>query len=139
MPNYTKAKIAATSIFDIVHRHSKIDPLVEDGEKPGPVTGLPSISDLNFTYASRRNQPVLRSLNIPKPLAGQTVAIVGPSGSGKSTIVGILERFFDASTGQACLDDIDIKLWNPRYLRSHMSLVGQEPTLLDGTIAEVPS
>lgn len=52
-----------------------------------------------FTYPTRRNLKVLRSLDLTiKP--GQTVALVGTSGCGKSTIVSLVERFYDTNAGR---------------------------------------
>ncbi|KAF1785867.1 P-loop containing nucleoside triphosphate hydrolase [Phytophthora cactorum] len=68
--------------------------------------------------------------------AGQTVAFCGPSGGGKSTGVSLIERFYDPIEGQVLLDGVDTKELNLNWLRSQIGLVGQEPTLFIGTIAE---
>ena len=66
--------------------------------------------------------------------AGKTTALVGTSGSGKSTIVGLVERFYDPVGGSVHLDGHDISTLNLRWLRQHISLVSQEPTLFGTTI-----
>ena len=35
-----------------------------------------------------------------KVAVGQTVALVGPSGCGKSTVVQLIQRFYDAASGE---------------------------------------
>jgi ATP-binding cassette subfamily B (MDR/TAP) protein 1 len=63
-------------------------------------------------------------------------AIVGLSGSGKSTIASLITRFYDPQEGEIMLDGRDIRTLNVTSLRSHISLVQQEPSLLDRSILE---
>merc|ERR1712216_158955 len=65
-----------------------------------------------------------------------TVALVGASGSGKSTAVSLGERFYDPDSGSVTLDGTDLKELNVRWLREQIGLVGQEPVLFSGTIAD---
>jgi ATP-binding cassette subfamily B (MDR/TAP) protein 1 len=68
--------------------------------------------------------------------AGTTVALVGSSGSGKSTAIQLVERFYDPDSGVVTLDGVDLRQLNVRWLRQQIGLVGQEPVLFSGTIAE---
>ena len=68
--------------------------------------------------------------------AGKTMALCGGSGSGKSTLIQLLERFYDPLSGLVMLDGVDIKSLNVRWLRSQLGLVGQEPVLFQGTVAQ---
>ena len=63
-------------------------------------------------------------------------ALCGPSGSGKSTIIQLVERFYDPQSGSVMLDGVDIKTLNLKWLRQQIGLVGQEPVLFVGTVAE---
>ncbi|GMS99355.1 hypothetical protein PENTCL1PPCAC_21530, partial [Pristionchus entomophagus] len=67
---------------------------------------------------------------------GKSIAFVGPSGGGKSTIVNLLERFFEPISGQLLLDGTDFTSLTRFQLRSSIALVGQEPMVFRGTIAE---
>ena len=68
--------------------------------------------------------------------AGTTVALVGASGSGKSTAIQLVERFYDPDSGSVKLDGVDLRQLNVKWLRQQIGLVGQEPVLFSGTIAE---
>merc|ERR1712216_387393 len=68
--------------------------------------------------------------------AGQGCALCGPSGSGKSTIISLIERFYDPQQGTISIDGVDIKTLNLKWLRLQIGLVGQEPGLFQGTVAE---
>ena len=63
------------------------------------VKGDLEIRDVNFSYPQRPKVKVLRGFSLTAR-AGQTVALVGASGNGKSTIVGLLERWYDVTSGQ---------------------------------------
>lgn len=59
---------------------------------------------------------------------------MGESGSGKSTIIALLERFYDADSGQILLDGVKIKKFKLTWLRQQMGLISQEPILFNDTI-----
>lgn len=125
----------------------------------GPTVEL---SDVTFTYPMRDVEIFNKlSLTVEK---GQTVALVGTSGSGKSTVIQLLERFYDpgqkasATKGEEILvkvegadteeskyptdqgtikiDGVDLRTVDAKWWRENVGLVGQEPRLFYGTIAE---
>jgi len=48
----------------------------------------------------------------------------------------LLERFYDVSSGRILLDGIDIRKYNPRWLRGQIASVAQEPKLVPLTLRE---
>jgi ATP-binding cassette subfamily B multidrug efflux pump len=73
------------------------------------------------------------SLEIP---AGTTVAIVGHTGSGKSTLVSLIPRLMDPTRGAVFLDDVDLRDFDPEWLRRQIGFVPQETFLFSATLAE---
>ncbi|KAJ3082860.1 hypothetical protein HK102_001425 [Quaeritorhiza haematococci] len=73
------------------------------------------------------------SLSIPD---GKSIAIVGPSGCGKSTILSLLLRFYDIQSGSVSVNRLDVRNWRLSALREAMSIVSQEPVLLNLSIRE---
>jgi ATP-binding cassette subfamily B (MDR/TAP) protein 1 len=67
---------------------------------------------------------------------GKLTAIVGLSGSGKSTVASLISRFYDPQSGDVLLDGRSVKDINIKNLRGFISLVQQEPSLLDRSILE---
>jgi ATP-binding cassette subfamily B multidrug efflux pump len=68
--------------------------------------------------------------------AGATVAIVGHTGSGKSTLVSLIPRLFDPTRGAVFLDGIDLRDFDPEWLRRQIGFVPQETFLFSATLAE---
>ncbi|KAF4975846.1 hypothetical protein FZEAL_7418 [Fusarium zealandicum] len=112
-----------------------IDAGSDKGEKLETIEGTVTFRDISFAYVSRPHHPVLKSVSFECP-AGKHTALVGLSGSGKSTVAGLTSRIYDPTEGTVYLDGRDIKDLNVKGLRSHMSLVQQEPSLLDRSIIE---
>ncbi|KAK5657194.1 hypothetical protein OQA88_3252 [Cercophora sp. LCS_1] len=102
---------------------------------PASTPGGIRFNNVSFTYPSRPGQLVLRNVTLDFP-AGKYTAIVGLSGSGKSTIASLIARLQDPNEGSITLDGQDIKDLNVRNLRSFVSFVQQEPSLLDRSILE---
>ena len=135
LESIANASSAAAELFSIIDQPSKLDPLSPAGERPASCTGEIEIRDLSFAYPTRPSVPVLQDLSLKIP-AGKTTALVGPSGCGKSTIVGLLERWYQPTSGQIFIDGHEIADLNINWLRSNVRLVQQEPTLFQGTVAE---
>ena len=66
----------------------------------------------------------------------QVVALVGKSGCGKTTIVSLIERFYDPTGGEVRYDGRNIKMLDPLWFHSKISIVSQEPILFSGTIRQ---
>ncbi|KAF5019378.1 hypothetical protein F66182_8608 [Fusarium sp. NRRL 66182] len=115
---------------------SSIDGTSEEGTVL-PTSAAKSLAfrNVSFEYVSRRGQPVLQNVDLEFP-AGRYTAIVGLSGSGKSTIAALIARLHDPTEGAVELEGHDLRDLNVKSLRSFISFVQQEPSLLDRSILE---
>lgn len=104
-------------------------------EVSGEVNGAIELQGVTFTYPSRPDHPVLNNISL-KCEPGRLTAIVGLSGSGKSTIASLITRFYDPQEGTVTVDGRNIKDIDVGTLRGHISIVQQEPSLLDRSILE---
>ncbi|EAQ85460.1 hypothetical protein CHGG_09474 [Chaetomium globosum CBS 148.51] len=136
--------IAAVASFrklrEEMDRESQIDGTAMSGvklpaqEDPEAKFGF-ELKDVSFTYPSRPEITVLDKIDISIP-ANKHTAIVGLSGSGKSTVAGLVTRLYDPASGRVCFAGHDLREINVRELRSFVSLVQQEPSLLDRSLLE---
>jgi ATP-binding cassette subfamily B protein len=67
---------------------------------------------------------------------GQTIAIVGQTGAGKSTLTKLLNRTFDATSGQVLIDGVNVRDWSLDSLRGQIATIEQDIFLFSRTIAE---
>jgi ATP-binding cassette subfamily B protein len=77
----------------------------------------------------------LKNINL-EISAGATVAIVGHTGSGKSTLVSLIPRLMDPTRGAVFLDGVDLRDFDPEWLRRQIGFVPQETFLFSATLAE---
>lgn len=100
-----------------------------------PVQGALVFDQVDFTYPSRPQEKILRSLSFSvKP--GETVAFVGASGAGKSTLFSLILRFYDPISGQIRFDGVEINRLSLQDLRSSISYVPQDVAIFDGTLRD---
>jgi ATP-binding cassette subfamily B protein/subfamily B ATP-binding cassette protein MsbA len=127
------ARAAGERVFDI------LDAPVERADRrprallPGPMRGEVAYEDVSFSYQPERL--ALRNVSLHAQ-PGQMVALVGPTGAGKSTLVNLLPAFYELPSGRITIDGHDIAGISLESLRSHISVVSQEPFLFNGTIRE---
>ena len=67
---------------------------------------------------------------------GEKIGLVGRSGAGKSTVVNLLLRFFDLDDGRITIDGQDIATLTQESLRSQISMVTQDTSLLHRSIRD---
>ncbi|WMV20056.1 hypothetical protein MTR67_013441 [Solanum verrucosum] len=132
---FTEASVAASRIFDRIDRVPEIDGEDTRGLVLEDIRGEVEFRNVKFTYPSRPDTVVLKDFNL-KIEAGKTVALVGSSGSGKSTVIALIQRFYDANAGAICIDRVEIKSLQLKWLRGKMGLVSQENALFGTSIRE---
>ena len=121
---------AGESLFRIVDEEAELD---KGTMNPDAIEGRVEFRDVSFHYA-RDDKRVLENISLAVE-AGETIAIVGRSGSGKSTLVSLLARFYNPQSGEILIDGVPIQDYSLPGLRRHISLVSQEVTLFNDTIA----
>ena len=94
------------------------------------------VNFINYSVKYRPNTPlVLKNLNFEiKPM--EKIGVVGRTGSGKSTLCLCLFRILEATEGKITIDDVDISTINLEKLRESITVIPQEPTLIEGTLRE---
>ena len=104
----------------------------KNGIKPSKIKGEIEFRNVNFEYG---DEQVLKNVNFHvRP--GQRIAIFGQTGSGKSTIINLIERFYDAQSGEVLIDGVDIKKYDLHALRRNISISMQDVFLFSNTIED---
>lgn len=87
----------------------------------------------NVSFSYNKGIEIIHNLNLTIE-KGTTVAIVGETGCGKSTTVNLLCRFYDPTSGEVLIDDVDYKLRSVGWIRSNIGYVQQNPFIFKGTL-----
>ena len=89
--------------------------------------------DVRFGYG--RESGLIEGLTLTVR-AGERIGLVGRSGAGKSTLVNLLLRFFDIEGGRILIDGQDIAEVTQESLRTQISVVTQDTSLLHRSIRD---
>jgi ATP-binding cassette subfamily B protein/subfamily B ATP-binding cassette protein MsbA len=111
-------------------------PDVQDSTQAMPladVSGELAFEKLSFAYGNGNES--LHGISF-RAHPGEFVAIVGPTGAGKTTLISMIPRFYDPREGRVTIDGMDIRSFTLESLRGQISIVGQEPLLFVGSIAD---
>ncbi len=65
---------------------------------------------------------------------GETLAIIGPTGSGKSTIANLINRAYDATSGEILIDGVNVKDYKLADLNKRVSIAHQKAMLFKGSV-----
>ncbi|QNQ82206.1 ABC transporter ATP-binding protein [Lactobacillus sp. PV012] len=102
-------------------------------EKSDIANKVLKFDNVNFSYEDGKQ--ILHNINFQaKP--NTVVAFAGPSGGGKSTIFALIERFYQPTSGQILIGDKDIDTLDLSNWRQQIGLVGQNSSVMPGTIRE---
>ncbi|KAJ9596239.1 hypothetical protein L9F63_027138, partial [Diploptera punctata] len=98
-----------------------------------PTMGMIEFDHMNLKY-SQSDPPVLKDLNF-KIKPAQKVGIVGRTGAGKSSLISALFRLARLE-GKIKIDAVDTGTVGLPHLRSHISIIPQEPVLFSATLRD---
>ncbi|WP_433331893.1 ABC transporter ATP-binding protein [Spirillospora sp. CA-294931] len=124
-----ESKAGAARIADLLD----IPPLPAPENPAEPADGSISFQAVRFSYTRDQGRPALDGVDLDIP-AGTVCALVGSSGSGKSTVARLVPRFWDADEGRVLVGGADVRDIEPEVLLRHVSMVFQDPFLLEDTV-----
>lgn len=135
-PQVQEARIALDRLNDVYDTPMEASRLGGQGLILRRVEGRLAFENVFFRYGVGSDEPyVLNDIDLTID-PGQKVAIVGRSGAGKTTLVKLIPRLFDPHEGRVTLDGMDVRDFDPGWLRRQVGMVMQEPFLFSGTITE---
>lgn len=108
--------------------------VISDGtfdEEP-KVKGKVEFRNVSFAYS---DQNIIEDFSLTiNP--GETIGILGETGCGKTSLVNLIPRFYDVTGGSVLLDDVDVRDYTLKNLRSRISTALQKSEIFHATIKE---
>lgn len=127
-----KGTASRERLAEILTCDEVVDEKANPAEMPAGMLGV-SVDGVSFAY--RDGTPAVSELTF-QVLPGEVACVVGPSGAGKSTLLSLLLRLYDPDAGTIRVNGQDLRNIRLAGLRDRLSLVPQDPWILDGTIED---
>lgn len=126
-----RASVSAKRVNEVMDTKSKITWKPQTVGKPS-ITPSVEFSHVDFSY-SGAEEKVLQDISFVAK-AGETTAFIGSTGSGKSTLINLVPRFYEATSGEIKINDINIKDYAQNDLMRRIGYVPQRGVLFEGTV-----
>lgn len=130
---YQQASLSVKRIGDIFNSPAEAVNSTNLSNLP-KIKGNIKFDNVKFRYKID-NPEVIKDISF-EIKQGSIIGVVGRSGSGKSTISKLIQRLYIPESGKITVDDIDISMVNPLWLRSQIGVVLQENYMFSGTVSE---
>lgn len=129
--------IASASITRIKEVFDEVPDIRDEDADPElvPENGEIVFKNVNFNYAGKKENYVLKDFNITIP-SGSTVGVIGGTGSAKTTFVQLIPRLYDTTDGEVLVGGRNVKEYKLKNLRENVAMVLQKNVLFSGTIRD---
>jgi len=121
----------ARRILELMNQETNLDQNLAGYQKP--MRGEVEFRNVTFSY--QPGDTVFSDISF-KVEPGKTVAVVGQTGTGKTTLTKLINRTYDALSGQVLVDGVDVRDWNLEALRQNISIIEQDIFLFSQSIAQ---
>lgn len=91
--------------------------------------------NVSFAYPDAGEELVLNNINLTVS-PGETLGILGATGCGKSSLVNLIPRFYDVTSGQVLVDDVDVREYDLTTLRDKVAIALQKSEIFSTTIGD---
>lgn len=113
--------------------------LRKDEDNTSDSTELPTeksitFKDLSFRYGGKSSPLILKNINCTIP-EGKTTAIVGASGSGKTTLMKLLLKFYNPTSGNITIGNVNLNEIQNDFWRLNCGAVMQDTFIFNDSIA----
>ena len=125
-------------LFSVQLQVDRLKEIEEYPEETGEIEIHTNGYDITFDhvrFSYEKDKPVLRDVSFTAK-QGEITALVGPSGGGKTTVSRLAARFWDATSGNITVGGMNISNVEPETLLSLYSIVFQDVTLFNTSVAE---
>lgn len=127
-----RGQVSAKRVREVLNTETKIkDPINPKNINPNAPINI-KFNQVGFKYPNAEECVIENVTFVAK--MGQTVAFIGSTGSGKSTIINLIPRFYDVTTGEILINDVNIKDLKQKDLIDLIGFVPQKGTLFSGTV-----
>lgn len=126
--NLSKAGVALGRIGEIMNAEEE-----DYGADEGGLSGAIAFENVSFGYEA--GKPVLKNISFTVP-QGTTLGIIGGTGSGKSTVARLLDRLYEADSGEIYIGERRLRDIPRATIRKYIGLVLQEGYVYSRTVGE---
>ena len=129
---YPRVSVSSKRLLDVLKAESSIKDGTFDGKTA--VKGKIEFKNVSFKYPDT-DKYILNDISfVANP--GETVAFVGTTGCGKSTLINLIPRFYDVTSGEILINNVNIKDYTKNALNSKIGYVPQKAVLMAGTVTD---
>ena len=132
LSNDFAAAIASNGKIQKIFREK---PEIASPEGAEPMERMRGEICFNHVDFAINGKEILKDVSFTVP-AGSTLGIMGMTGAGKSSVVNLIQRFYDAASGQVLIDGKDVRSLSLSDLRRQISVVMQDVFLFSDTIQD---
>lgn len=132
MNEFQRFAAASEKVMEIYYSEPEIVDKPDALDRPERFTGKVEFKNVSFKYEDGR-LPILENISfVANP--GETIAIMGETGCGKTSLIQLIPRFYEPTSGEVLVDDINVKDMKLTQLRRNIGLATQDVLLYSDTI-----